>query len=99
MEFLTVIISGTAAITLGACSYPRSPENKIEQSEQSQVSRPKIIKKPPSSFDDTVIVNGRSAVFYNPDSRQMKKIGLVNEKRICATITHDCYFQMQNAPN
>jgi hypothetical protein len=82
---------------LGACSYPQTHEIKSEQGESSKVFKPVIIKKPPSSFDDTVIVNGPSAVFYNPDSLQLKKIGLVNEKRVYATITHDCYYQMQNA--
>jgi hypothetical protein len=99
MEFLTVIKSGSVAIILGACSYPQSPEKKSEQTGQSQVPEPKIIKKPPSSFDDTVIVSSRSAVFYNPDSLQLRKICLVNEKRVYATITHDCYYQMQNARN
>ncbi len=99
MEFLTVIKSGSVAIIFGACSYPQLHEKKSEQTEQSQVSKPATVKKPPSSFDDTVIVNGRSAVFYNPDSLQMKKIGLVNERRVYATITHDCYYQMQNARN
>ncbi len=58
-----------------------------------------FIKKPPSSFGDTVIIDGESAVFYNPDSLQMERIKSVNEKRVYATITHDCYYMMQNARN
>ena len=58
-----------------------------------------FIKKPPSSFGDTVVVDRESAVFYNPDSLQMERIKSVNEKRVYATITHDCYYMMQNARN
>lgn len=67
--------------------------------EKSGVTKPPVIKKPPSSFDDTVIINSPSAVFYNPDSLQMEKIKSVNENRVYATITHDCFYMMQNARN
>ena len=53
--------------------------------------------KPPSSFSDTVIVDCESAVFFNPDSLQMERIKSVNERNVYATITHDCYYMMQNA--
>lgn len=67
--------------------------------EKEQVGKPPIIKKPHSSFDDTVIIKGRAAVFYKPDSMQLNKIKSVNETNVYATITHDCYYQMQNARN
>ena len=60
---------------------------------------PLLIKKPPSSFSDTVIIDQESAVFYNPDSLQLEKIKSVNEKRVYETVTHDCYYMMQNARN
>jgi hypothetical protein len=61
------------------------------------VLKTKLIKKPPSSFNDTLIIDYKSAVFYSPDSLQMEKIQGVNEKNVMAYIKHDCYYQMQNA--
>ena len=87
------------AIILLACSCSPSPEKNNKQVKKDLAPKPKIIKKPPSSFGDTVIINRESAVFYNPDSLQMEKIKSVNENRVYATITHDCYYQMQNARN
>ncbi|MFI5152845.1 MAG: hypothetical protein ACHQET_05890 [Chitinophagales bacterium] len=81
------------------CSCSQSPEKNNRQTNKNEVSKPPIIKKPPSSFGDTAIIDRESAVFYNPDTLQMEKIKSVNEERVYATITHDCYYQMQNARN
>jgi len=64
---------------------------------QKSVSKHAVIKKPPSSFNDTLVIEQRSAVFYNADSLQMKKIETVNEKNMMAQIRHDCHYQMQYA--
>ena len=81
------------------CACSQSPEKNDRQARKNETSKPPIIKKPPSSFDDTIIVDRESAVFYNPDSLQMDRIKSVNDPRVYATITHDCYYQMQNARN
>ena len=65
--------------------------------EKSAKTKPRIIKKPASSFNDTIVVNKKSVVFYSPDSLQMEKIKAVNEKAIFDMLTHDCHYQMQNA--
>jgi len=91
------IRAGLTAIILLACSCSPSPEKNNQPVKKDQVQKPGIIKKPPSSFGDTVIIDRESAVFYDADSLQMVKIKSVNEERIYATITHDCYYQMQNA--
>jgi hypothetical protein len=77
------------------CSEPVIKDNLP----QEKKSAPKygIIKKPVSSFNDTLIINAQAALFYNPDSIQMGKIKQVNEKIIFETIIHDCYYQMRNA--
>lgn len=69
----------------------------IVPSVQSKTSKHAIIKKPGSSFNDTIFINEKAAVFYSPDSLQMEKIKEVNEKNIFDMITHDCHYQMQNA--
>jgi len=57
----------------------------------------KVISKPSSSFNDTLVIDKKSAVFYSPDSLQMEQIKLANEKNVFESITHDCFFQMRNA--
>jgi hypothetical protein len=78
-----------------SCSQP-GIKNKLPEEKKT---KPKhvILKKPVSSFNDTLIINSKAAVFYRPDSIQMGKVKQVNEKIIFETIVHDCYYQMQNA--
>lgn len=54
-------------------------------------------EKPPSSFDDSLSVAGSSAVFYEPDSLQLKKISAVTPKEIYESSMHEYFFQMRNA--
>jgi hypothetical protein len=65
--------------------------------EQKTARKSRIIKKPASSFNDTLVIKQKSAVFYSPDSLQMKKIEEVNEKNVMDMIRHDCHYQMQYA--
>ena len=84
-------------VMVWSCSPSSEKNYKVEKKDQGPAH--KIAKKPPSSFDDTVIIDRESAVFYNPDSLQLEKIRLVNEKRVYKTLTHDCFYMMQNARN
>jgi hypothetical protein len=99
MSFPSVVKSGMIMIITLSFSCSQSPEKNTNEAKKNQISRAPIIKKPPSGFNDTVIINNPSAVFYNPDSLQMEKIRSVNETNVYATITHDCFYQMQNARN
>ena len=56
-----------------------------------------VLKKPPSSFSDTLVINEKAAVFYSPDSLQLEKIKSVNEKMIFESMQHDCFYEMRNA--
>ena len=56
-----------------------------------------IIKKPGTAFTDTFIIKANAAVFYSPDSFQMKKIKMVNDKATFDLLTHNCHYQMENA--
>ena len=95
----SVIIPGMMSIVLLACSSSQTPEQNNSQVKKDQALKPLVIKKPPSSFGDTVVIDRESAVFYYPDSLQMEKIKSVNEKRVYDMITHDCYYMMENARN
>jgi hypothetical protein len=95
MEFLKGWL--VAIVFIVSCSP--SPEKNNQQVVKDQVVKHPNIRKPSSSYDDTIIINRPSAIFYNPDSGQLKKIKSLNEKMVYETITHDCYYQMQNARN
>jgi len=56
-----------------------------------------VRRKPPSSFSDTIIIGFPAAVFYNPDSLQLKKIEAVIDTMIFKSIVHDCFYQMRNS--
>jgi hypothetical protein len=101
VEFLTgwMISFNGLAIILLACSCSQSPDKNNNRVKKDPAPIPRLIKKPPSSFNDTVIIDRESAVFYNSDSLQLEKIKSVNEKRVYETLTHDCYYMMQNARN
>ena len=92
-----VLIYSVITILLLTCSCSEIAKKNDQHPEESPKTKPPIIKKPASTFNDTIIVKAKSAVFYSPDSLQMEKIKAVNEKAIFDMITHDCHYQMQNA--
>ena len=87
----------TFTLILFTFSCSETSEKSNQQEVKSPQKKNQIIKKPGSSFNDTLVVTTNSVVFYNPDSLQMEKIKAVNEKDIFDMLTHDCYYQQQNA--
>jgi hypothetical protein len=53
--------------------------------------------KPPSGFLDTLTITGPAAVFYSPDSLQLKKIKSLTEPAIFDGSMHEYYYLMRNA--
>jgi len=90
-------IHGMIALFLFTCSCSEGYKKNTPQAEISPKPKSLIIKKPGSSFNDTIVIKANSAVFYSPDSMQMEKIKSVNEKTIFDMLTHNCYYQMKNA--
>lgn len=60
---------------------------------------PGKISKSPSSFNDTLIIDSPSAVFYFPDSLQLEKIKGTMKKDVFESEEHSFYYQMRNAHN
>ena len=60
-------------VVLFYVSCANTPTNRTSN---TVVDNPKNAtqQKPPSSFNDTIIINVTAAVFYNPDSLQLEKI-------------------------
>jgi len=92
--FFNFIAAITAVLVFYcACSGDQSIKNR--SAEKSNEAK-KVIRKPASSFSDTLIITTKSVVFYNPDSLQMERIKAVNENTVFESIAHDCFFQMKN---
>jgi hypothetical protein len=53
--------------------------------------------KPASSFTDTLTINVRAAVFYNPDSDQLQRIKAVKDLKDFSSDEHNCFYLMRNA--
>lgn len=84
-------------IPIFSCSDTGHSEKKRAEKKKNELTVPEIYKKPPSSFGDTLIVSGKSAVFFNPDSLQLEKIKNITEKMVYESNIHDCFYQMRNA--
>lgn len=93
----SLAIYGVIALFVFTNSCSEGYKKNTPQAEISPKTKSLIIKKPVSSFNDTTVIKANSAVFYSPDSMQMKKIKLVNEKTIFDLLTHNCHYQMENA--
>ena len=74
-----------------------SKENKALPAKEHKELTRKFIAKPSSSFEDTLIIQTAAAIFYKPDSVQLKKIKAVNQPMMFEGLMHDCFFQMRNA--
>ncbi len=84
-----------SAILFSNCSD--STKKKHPAAPQHRTLVRKFISKPPSSFEDTLIIKTPSAVFYKPDSAQLEKIKAINKPMVFEGLMHDCFFQMRNA--
>ena len=76
----------------------RDSSKKNNSGQQKAISpTPAQYKKPPASFDDTLVINDISAVFYTPDSLQLDKIKAISKKESYETEVHNCFYLMRNA--
>lgn len=53
--------------------------------------------KPPSTYQDTLVIKNTSAVFYHPDSLQLEKIRKVIDSNVFNATMHEYFYQMRNA--
>ena len=83
--------------TMQACSDNGRPPNKASANEKQPETATQAYKKPPSNFSDTLIIDAKSAVFFNPDSLQWEKIHATTSKEMYETYVHNCFYQMRNA--
>jgi len=53
--------------------------------------------KPPGSFTDTIWIGTPAAVFYHPDSLQLKKIQAITDSMVFKSTLHELFYQMRNS--
>ncbi len=73
-----------------------SGQQETDKENKESKPEPQVILKPGSSFQDTLIVNTRSVVFFNADSVQQEKFSKVISVGSFESIKHDCFYQMGN---
>lgn len=56
-----------------------------------------IRAKPPSHYQDTLVIKGASAVFYYPDSLQDQTIKMITDSAIYTSSVHEMFYQMRNS--
>ena len=91
-----LLVSGLLFIIgyLICCSDKNKKNNSIKNITKKKDT---LIRKPSSSFSDTIIINFPSVVFYNPDSLQLKKIKEITLKNEYESEVHNCFYLMRNA--
>lgn len=66
-------------------------------SEQKKTDKDQVLLKPTSSFQDTLVINEKSAVFYAPDSLQLEKIKQITDSVVYRALEHEFSYQVHNA--
>ncbi|MBK8483568.1 MAG: hypothetical protein IPL31_04255 [Saprospiraceae bacterium] len=76
------------------CNSPQKSEVHIAKSSDKQNVN---LHKPPSTFQDSLIINTAAAVFYLPDTIQLKKIKSITNPQIFDGSMHEYILQQRNA--
>ncbi len=82
-------------IVISSCNNPTNNQSDTNEVKIKSVS--KTFNKPPSTFNDTLIVNKPTALFYHPDSLQLARIKALSNSAVFDGTMHDFFYQMRNA--
>ncbi len=77
-----------------SCSNSKLPSNSVPK---NNTRKEEVRVKPPSTFQDSLKVVGRSAVFYQADTFQLHKIKEVTAPQIYEGSMHEYFYQTKNA--
>ena len=92
MKLFTIYTVSVLLLTASCSSNPvRDKEKKASPSSHQ------VLTKPPSNFQDTMLIDFPAAVFYLPDSLQLEKIKELTDSSIFEAAMHEYFFQMRNA--
>jgi hypothetical protein len=77
-------------------SCSNSPRNPAKENMKTVV-KPTVLKKPPSSYSDTITINVPAAVFFNPDSAQHEKLRAIMNPDVFESTMHEGFYMMRNS--
>ena len=77
-----------------ACS--NNSVKKETPTDKPQQEKP-ILTKPPSTYQDTLLIDRIAAVFYHPDSAQLEKIKQIEDSMVYEGTMHEYFYQMRNS--
>ncbi len=87
----------TCILLIVLFSCKETNNKNISAKDTTTQAVPLHIKKPPGSFNDTLYISKRSAVFFSVDSLQLKALEEIMQKNVFESMTHESFFQMRNA--
>lgn len=74
-----------------------SMEEKSSKKEEIGLEAKTVRSKPPSTYQDTLVIDFVAAVFYHPDSLQLLKIQQVVDSAVYDATMHEYFYQMRNS--
>lgn len=80
-----------------ACASRPNANNESNVMSNPNEHDPKNLKKPGSSYRDTLFIKEAAVVFYNPDSLQLIKIKEINIPMVYKSMVHEYYYQQKTA--
>ncbi|HEX6181499.1 MAG TPA: hypothetical protein VFZ47_09640, partial [Chitinophagaceae bacterium] len=83
-----------AAVT-NSCSH--SSQRKNETADGGPAATQKSYEKPAAASADTMVIKGRSVVFFGPDSLQWKQLKQIVATDVYESEVHTCFYLTQNA--
>ena len=83
------------ATVTNSCSH--SSQRKDETADGGPASTQKGYEKPAVASRDTMVIKGRSVVFFGPDSSQWKQFKQIVATDVYESEVHTCFYLTQNA--
>lgn len=81
-----------------SCSIISCSNNSIKKEASNKRKQEKqTLSKPASTYQDTLLIDQTSAVFYHPDSLQLEKIRKIVDSNVFNATLHEYFYQMRNA--
>lgn len=93
--FLIAALTGILGAT--SCNNRPHPETTRGKNTEKLLSSTPVATKPVSSYPDTLVIETVAAVFYHPDSLQLRKAEALAGKDLHETAMHEYFYQMRNA--
>src|SRR6478609_2196226 len=99
INIIPVFLSSVFFCLVFSCSNNSGADNlAIKNADPINVNKTKKIShKPGCTYQDTVIIDVASAVFYYPDSLQLEEIKQLTDSVVYIGSTHEYFYMMRNA--